>query len=97
LRPTSDGEGDTMSELMGKVIVSARIENLMDIENRESGLIPPDQVRFVEVDDALVDMGAVGLLMPKRLIAQLGLRHFRTRQARGIGGTVSMPIYHADL
>ena len=59
-------------------------------------MIPPDQVRFVEVDRCLGGYGAAtGLLMPKRLIAQLGLRHFRTRQARGIGGTVSMPIYSA--
>ena len=44
--------------LMGKVIVSARIENLADVEIRERGLIPAEQVRAVEVDDALVDTGA---------------------------------------
>ncbi len=82
-------------DTMGKVLVTARIENLTDVENRESGLIPADQVRFVEVDDALVDTGATMLLMPKSLIAQLGLRHLRTRPARGIGGAVAMPIYSA--
>ncbi len=78
---------------MGKVLVTAKIENLFDIENRERGLLPPDQVRSVEVTDALVDTGAAGLLLPKRLVTQLGLRHYRTRQVQGIGGSVPMPMY----
>ena len=82
-------------DTMGKVLVSAKIENLGDIEMRERGLIPADQVRFVEVDDALVDTGATTLLMPKSLIARLGLRLLRTRPARGIGGAVAMPWYSA--
>jgi predicted aspartyl protease len=80
---------------MGKVLVTAKIENLFDVESRERGLIPPEQVHSVEVTDALVDIGATGLLLPKRLIAQLGLRHFRTRQAKGLGGTVPLPMYTA--
>lgn len=78
---------------MGQVRVTALFENLGDIEARERGLMPADQVRSVEVTDALVDTGSSGLMLPKRLISQLGLRHFRTHQARGIGGTVSMPMY----
>ena len=83
------------TETMGQVRVTALIENLYDVENRERGLIPADQVRHVEVTDALVDTGATGLMVPKRLIAQLGLRHVRTRQARGIGGTVPLHVYSA--
>jgi predicted aspartyl protease len=83
------------SELMGKVLVTAKIENLSDVEDREKGILPADRVRSLEIHDALVDTGATGLLVPKRLIAQLGLRHYRTRQARGIGGTTSMPMYSA--
>jgi hypothetical protein len=63
---------------MGKVLVTAKIENLFDIEDRERGLLPADKVRSVEVTDALVDTAASGLHLPKRLIAQLGLRYFRT-------------------
>ncbi len=83
------------SEVMGKVIVTAKIENLGDIEIRERGLIPAEEVSSVEVHDALVDTGATTLLVPKALIAQLGLRHYRTRPARGLGGSLSMPIYSA--
>lgn len=80
---------------MGKVLVTAKIENLVDVENREQGSLPPEQVRSVVVADALVDMGATTLLLPKRVIAQLGLRHYRTRESRGIGGPVQMPMYSA--
>lgn len=80
---------------MGKVLVKATIENLFDLESRERGLLPADQVRSVEVEDALVDTEATTLLMPKRLIAHLGLRLFRNREARGLGGYVSLPMYSA--
>ncbi|MFL5244969.1 MAG: aspartyl protease family protein [Gemmataceae bacterium] len=80
---------------MGKVLVTAKMENLFDVERREQGLLPSDQVRSVEVADALVDTGATGLMLPKRYVQQLGLRHMRTRQARGIGGIVPLPIYSA--
>ena len=89
----SNREGHMEPATMGKVFVTAKIENLLDVENHERGLLPADQVRSLEGTDALVDTGTTGLLMPKRLIAQLGLRHYRTRQAQGIGGSVSMPLY----
>jgi len=80
---------------MGKVTVKAKIENIIDVENRELSKIPPEQVRSVEVDGALIGTGASGLMLPKRLIAQLGLRHYRTRTAKGIGGTVPIAMYSA--
>jgi predicted aspartyl protease len=80
---------------MGKVIVSAKIDNLADLENVRTGQLTADQVRSVEVTDALIDSGATGLLMPKRLIAQLGLGHLRTRTARTLNGDVTMRTYRA--
>jgi predicted aspartyl protease len=88
-------EVDMETELMGKVILTAKLENMNDVENRERGTLPADQVRSVEVHDALVETGASTLLVPKRLIAQLGLRHYRDRPARGLGGAVTMPMYSA--
>ena len=79
------------SATMVKVLVDAKIENVFDIEDRERGLLPAEGVRAVEVADALVDTGATTLLLPRRLVAQLGLRHFRTRQARGIGAPSPCP------
>src|SRR5262249_33749275 len=92
LRPQRDG---MEIESMGKVVVSARIENLSDVLNVHQGKLGPDEIRAVEVTDALVDTGATTLAMPKRLIDQLGLVQFRTRPVRTAGGPVEMPMYKA--
>jgi clan AA aspartic protease len=78
---------------MGKVIVSAKIENLHDLLKAKEGTLAPDQVRSIEVADALVDTGATTLSLPKRYISQLGLQPFRTRQARTSAGTTTMQMY----
>ena len=78
---------------LGKVIVSAKIENLFDIEKVFEGQINADQVRHLEVDDAMVDTGATSLSLPKRLIDQLGLRQLRTGLARTAGGMTTFGIY----
>lgn len=67
---------------MRKVIVTAKIENLEDLYDVGKGLLTDDQVRRVEVHDAVVDTGATTLLLPKRMIATLGLRPLRTRHSR---------------
>ena len=80
---------------MGKVIVTATIENLENLFDVEIGRLPSEQARRVEVHDALVDTGATTLLLPKSMIVALGLRPLRVRQARGLGGALSMPMYRA--
>lgn len=80
---------------MGKVVVAARLENLEDVYRAAQGALPVDQVRAVNVTDALIDTGATGLLVPRSLIAQLGLSQLRTRQARTIAGNLPVPMYRA--
>jgi len=80
---------------MGRVLVAARLENLEDVYKTAQGALPADQVRAVDVTDALIDTGATGLLVPRRLIAQLGLSLLRTRAARTIAGSVEVPMYRA--
>jgi clan AA aspartic protease len=79
----------------GKVLVTARVENLEDVYKAAQGAIPVDQVRVADVTDALIDTGATGLLLPKRIITQLGLPLLRTRPARTIAGPVNVPMYRA--
>ena len=81
--------------LMGKTVVGAKIENLHDVFNKDSGTLELEEVRTVEVNNALVDTGATMLSMPKRLIDQLGLTSFRTRPARTSGGPIEMRVYGA--
>ena len=62
---------------MGKVVVTALIENLEDLYNVKRGQLQADQARRIEVHDAVVDTGATTLLLPKRMIATLGLEPLR--------------------
>jgi clan AA aspartic protease len=78
---------------MGEVQVTARIENLGDLHLADQGTMAESDVRVVEVEDALVDTGATGLSMPKRLIAELGLKPLRKRQARTSEGIVTVQMY----
>lgn len=77
---------------MGKVPVAARIENLEDLFRVAAGTLPAGRVRSIEVPDALVDTGAVMLSLPKRMVAELGLRAYRTRRVRTVGGIVETSI-----
>ena len=80
---------------IGKVVVPARIENLQDAYDVEKGVLLAEDVRTVEVSDALVDTGATMLSIPRHLIAQLGLTRRRSRTARTAAGIVSFGIYGA--
>jgi predicted aspartyl protease len=78
---------------MGKVIVSARAENLRDVYAVEEGRLSLDEIRSVEIDDALVDTGATLLSLPTRYIKQLGLTQIRERTERTVGGIIRLRIY----
>jgi len=78
---------------MGKVVVPAVIENLEDLYKAESGTITADKIRRIEVQDALVDTGAMMLSVPKRLITQLGLKPFKKRTVRTVAGIVETTLY----
>ncbi len=54
----TEGEGVMGTDTMGRVAVSAKVENLGDLVLVERGLLPADQVRSIEINDALVDTGA---------------------------------------
>jgi predicted aspartyl protease len=78
---------------MGKVLVTAKIENLEDLYKVHQGILTLDQVRTLDVTDALVDTGAIGLMIPARLLPTLGLRRAYQRQGRSISGVFAMQIY----
>src|SRR5207248_164523 len=86
-RSLNYGEGRTMEiATMGKVLVTAKIENLNDMFEVEQGRLKPNEVRCIDVNNALVDTGATFLSLPRGLVQQLGLRLFRTRRARTSSG-----------
>ncbi len=80
---------------MGRVVVPAKVESLHDLYLAETGHLTAEDVRTVEVADALVDTGSTLLSLPKRYIAALGLTRYRTRQARTPVGIFEFGIYGA--
>jgi clan AA aspartic protease len=81
---------------MGRVVTEALIENLRDVWDAEGGTRPADQVRRITVADALVDTGATLLSMPTRLIRQLGLRPFSSKNMLSSDGVITkVPMYDA--
>ena len=78
---------------MGKVLVTAKIENLYDLYSAQKGDIPVEKVRSIEVNDALVDTGATTLSLPIKMIRDLGLLFVRTRKARSNAGPVSINVF----
>ena len=81
------------TETMGLVTVTAKVENLGDLLMAERGMLPADQVRSIEVTDALVDTGATSLSMPTSMISQLGLKFLRSRKAVSSAGMISVNVY----
>lgn len=77
----------------GKVVTSAKIESVEDLFEVANGNLSPEDVRRVEVDDALVDTRATLLSLPTRLIKQLGLRPQRKQVARTPAGPTEFSIY----
>lgn len=85
------------SNTMGRVVVTAVVENLHDVGKVREGLLTPDKVRRVEVPDALVDTGASVLSMPTRLIRQLGLVPLRVRRVYTSAGPREAQVYGSVL
>ena len=81
------------TDTMGKVLVTAKIENAGDLYLKSKGLLPAVELPSIEVNDALVDTGATMLSMPKSMIQQLGLEPFRTRRAMTSAGTVTVQVF----
>jgi len=78
---------------MGRITVAARVENLGDLIAVDEGRLPPDQVRVVDVSDALVDTGATGLAMPRSMLASLGLKYLKNRRALTSAGPTEVRMF----
>lgn len=73
---------------MGKIITTLTVTNRIDQANAERGIIPPEQVRSVILDNVLINTGATTLCLPPQIIAKLGLsllKEVDVETANGIG------------
>jgi predicted aspartyl protease len=78
---------------MGRVLVSAKIENLDDQALVKAGHLSAGEARTLEVADALVDTGATRLSMPRSLIDRLGLDRFGAERAKTANGIREFGLY----
>lgn len=80
---------------MGRVVTAALVENNTDLWEAHRGKLPLDQVRRVEITDALVDTGSTTLALPTKLIQQLGLSKSHEKTAITSGGKRAISVYEA--
>jgi predicted aspartyl protease len=80
---------------MGKVTVPIRVENLGDCYEASKGRIRPEEIRSLDLDDAVVDTGATMLSLPARVVRHLDLKQHRTRTARTTAGIATFRIFEA--
>ncbi|MEX0704231.1 MAG: retropepsin-like aspartic protease [Planctomycetales bacterium] len=83
------------TETMGRVVTQATVENLQDLWDVDRGMLQPEEVRSIAVDDALVDTGATTLALPRRFIEQLGLRKTYEKRATSSQGLTVVNVYDA--
>ena len=74
---------------------TTRIElaNQDDLVAVRLGVMQPEDVRRLTIENALVDTGATGLCLPTPFIEQLGLTPIRRVQAETANGMVERIIY----
>ncbi len=83
------------TDTMGRVLTEATMENLKDLWDAERGQITEDQVRRLDLKDALVDTGATLVSLPKRMIQQLGLDKMGQKRITSSTGGGEADIYSA--
>lgn len=69
------------------------LANQDDLVLVRAGVINPEDVRRLTVENALVDTGATGLCLSTPLIKQLGLTPLRKTKAKTANGVVERVIY----
>lgn len=82
-------------EAMGRVLTEATVENLKDLWDADRNMVPPEQVRRVTTDQALVDTVCTSLALPARMIKALGLKKSHDKRASSAGGTIQVAVYEA--
>jgi clan AA aspartic protease len=85
---------------MGEISVQTRLENTFDRDRFLEGELPESKIRIHSLN-AIVDTGAVMLVLPQDVVEKLGLRRRRTvivayaderKEERPIAGAVTLTI-----
>ena len=80
---------------MGEVRVKAKLTNAVDEALVRRGMLKPEQVRTCEAD-ALVDTGAVRMVLPSQVASRLGLGVRGQREAVNVTGPLIVELEGRD-
>ena len=69
------------------------LANQEDLILVKAGVLNPEDVRSITIENALVDTDATGLCLPTSLIHQLGLTPLRNIRAQTANGTIERTVY----
>lgn len=83
------------SQVMGRVLVEIKVENLKDVWDVESGARSSEDIRQLRITDALVDTGATTLSLPTRYVQKLGLERRGERRVITSAGEGRASTYAA--
>jgi predicted aspartyl protease len=76
---------NTRNKCMGRFVVTVELANDQDLTRAKSGDIPPNQVRRLSIK-GWVDTGAARLVIPQRVVEELGLPIVGEATVRYAGG-----------
>jgi predicted aspartyl protease len=83
----------TLETEMGRVVTAVRIENIGDLYEVRRGQRADQDVRRIDVPDALVDTGCTLVGLPSRMVRELDLIPLSKRSIRGATGTGETTVY----
>ena len=78
---------------MGRVTTTLKVTNHIDKILAERGFISAEEVRFVILNDVLVDTGASQLCLPAEVISQLGVPFVEEIEAKTVIGTKIVRVF----
>jgi predicted aspartyl protease len=86
---------DLRTKPMGRFSLTVELANNKDVDRAEDGRLPPVQVRRLALE-GMVDTGAARLVLPERVVRELGLPISGEATVRYAGGqTARRPIAQA--
>jgi predicted aspartyl protease len=84
---------DKDAETMGTITTQLTITNRLDQGLASRGIIQPDALRSVTLENVIVDAGATTLCLPSNTIAALGLELLHEVVAETATGSTTLRLY----
>ena len=78
---------------MGRTLIEIIVANVFDQEIARRDLMKEEEVRSIQVPDALVDTGATHLCLPVDAVAALGLRFHEEKNFRTASGESLLRLF----